>query len=407
IEAGKLDLRYSAVSLSALVKEMELLFNPRGREKGLRLSTVLDPDLPGHLILDKIRVRQVCINLLGNAVKFTEKGTIRLQMKGVFPEDAGRSMVDLTIRVEDTGVGISESELGVIFDAFHQVKSQKNGKHAGTGLGLTITRRLVRMMGGDISVTSKKNRGAAFTVLLPGVEVAAGAVISEETERGLSPEAVSFAPGTILIVDDIDYNRELLVTFLENRGFEFVFAENGREAIEQARRCAPDLILLDMKMPVMDGYEASKRLRADDHLKKIPIVAVTASALLHDVEKITGLCDGCLSKPVEKNDLIRALMRFLPHTIVESPPRERANDAASEKESEAGPMKLPPDHALDEMVQLAGVGFFGELGKKLEELVATDGSYTTFYRAIKPFVKVYSSEGVVGYIKRLKEGEIR
>ncbi len=403
IEAGKLELQHSAVSLSAFINEMELLFGQRGREKGLRLITELDPVLPGHLILDEIRLRQVCINLLGNAMKFTEKGTIRLRFKGGFPDDSTRSILDLTICVDDTGIGISESELGGIFDAFHQIKRQKGEQYGGTGLGLTITRRLVEMMGGDISVKSEDGRGTAFTIVLPGVEVAAGAVASEGRERSFDPETISFAPGAILIADDIDYNRELLATFLMDYGFEFIHAENGREAIDQARRRTPDLILLDMKMPVMDGYEASVRLKTDDHLMDIPIVAVTASALLQDAEKISDLCDGYLSKPVEKSDLVGELMRFLPHTIAESPGAlENAKHSKSEEEAPAGMKNPPRKDTLDNIVHLARAGLFGELKKRLEELIATDQVYTQFCKDLDFFTGEYNTEGIVRYVENLR-----
>ncbi len=403
IEAGKLDLRYSAVSLPDFVAEMELLFTRQGREKGLRFIIELDPDLPRHLILDKIRVRQVCINLLGNAVKFTEKGTVRLRFTGVFPDDAGRSRVDLTLCVHDTGIGISESELDLIFDAF-QIKRQKSGQYGGTGLGLTITRRLVDMMGGVISVKSEEGRGAAFTVVLPGVEVAAGAAVSEKADRLLDPGTISFAPGVILIADDIDYNREMLGAFLGDYGFEFIHAENGRETIDQARRRTPDLILLDMKMPVMDGYEASERLKADDQLGNIPVVAVTASALLQDAEKIVGLCDGYLSKPVEKGDLVRELMRFLPHAIVESPAAgEEANHPASGEERIARPRKPPPEDALDEIAHLARVGLFSGCKKLLEELIEADPAHAPFCQDIQRFVKEYDSRGILEYIDQEKK----
>ncbi|MCP4692732.1 MAG: response regulator, partial [Desulfobacterales bacterium] len=402
IEAGKLELHYSAVSLAAFVNEMELIFTPRGRERRLRLVATIEPDLPGHLILDETRLRQVCINLLGNAMKFTGEGTVRLQIKGVFPDDGARSVVDLTIRVADTGVGIPKSELGGVFNAFHQVKRRKGEQYGGTGLGLTITRRLVEMMDGEISVESEENRGTAFTIVLRGVEVAAGAAVSEKPERLIRLGNISFAPAVILIADDIDYNRELLATFLEEYGFEFIHAENGREAIDLARRRAPDLILLDMKMPVMTGYEASKRLKADEHLGEIPVVAVTASALLQDVEKIAGLCDGYLSKPVEKSDLVQELMRFLPHTIAGGPPGERAKHSRSEEALEALPGKPPPEEILDEIIRLAGAGLIGELTKLFKALSAADPACKPFCEDMETFARGCDTEGIMRYVEKAR-----
>ncbi len=399
IEAGKQELHYTAVSLAAFIKEMELIFARRGREKCIRLITRIDPELPRHLLLDETRLRQVCINLLGNAMKFTREGAVSLCFTGAFPDDSIRSMVDLTISVEDTGIGMAESDLDAIFDAFHQVKSKGGEQYGGTGLGLTITRRFVEMMNGAISVTSEENRGTTFTIVLRGVEVAAGAAASETPEKLLGLENVVFAPGAILIADDIDYNRELLEAFLSDRGFEIIHAENGREALDLARLHEPDLILLDMKMPVMDGYEAATRLKADEYAKDIPVVAVTASALLQDVEKISVLCDGYLSKPVERSDLVRELMRFLPHTIPGSPgARERAEHPESEEALRAPPWKSPPEGVLDEIIRLTEAGLFGGLEKLLEELTATDPARAPFCQDIKRFVKEYDSKGILEYI---------
>ena len=322
IEAGKLELSHSATSLQVLGAEMTTLFSQRAREKGVEFLVSIGEAVPAELILDELRLRQIFINLIGNALKFTEAGTIALKVDAVPSESGSRSRVELTIEVCDTGAGIPADQLDSIFGAFEQAQKSKM-KKGGTGLGLSISKRLTEMMGGEISVESEEGRGATFRIQLPAVEVAAG-----QPEK-LKPvpaelEQLVFEPSTVLIVDDIDYNREILTAFLESQPFTIHYAENGQEAIEQARAIQPDIILLDMKMPVMDGYEASEKMKADEVLKSIPIIAITASALTQDEERIMMVCNGYLRKPVDKGKLIEALQCFLPHRMGGSAGCERS-----------------------------------------------------------------------------------
>lgn len=317
IEAGKLELHYTSVSPATLMREMELLFGYRAREKQLGFFLDLSPELPKSLLLDETRVRQVCINLLGNAFKFTETGSVRLRIQGVSPEENHQSTVDLTIAVEDSGIGVAEPDQTAIFEAFHQLQTTVEPSSRGTGLGLTITKRLVEMMHGKITVDSSPGKGSTFTVLLPQVEISAIAPKAQVEE--LLPQLVVFQPATILIADDIDYNREMLTTYLEEFPFSLIYATNGRETIDQVHLHQPDLVLLDMKMPVMDGYAAAAQLKVESTNRNIRVVAVTASALKEDVDRIMSLCDGYLAKPVAKSTLIRQLIRFLPHELVDRP----------------------------------------------------------------------------------------
>ncbi len=315
IETGKITLEYTALELMEFIKEMDLLFTRNAQEKGISLHLSLDPDLPPFLILDETRIRQVCMNLLSNAIKFTDKGNVSLEIKTDPDNGLTRSRVDLVITVSDTGKGILKKDQDTIFEAFHQIKGEKSEKNTGTGLGLTITKRLVELMGGRIRVESKKDQGATFFVHLPRVKVAAGRNEKENAITKINPSSIVFDSAKLLVVDDIDYNRELLMLFLEPYGFELIEAGDGQQTLELARSLHPDLILLDMKMPVMDGYEASKRLKKDKTLCHIPVIAITADALKQDEEKISKLCEGYLRKPVGQSELVREIMRLLPHRI--------------------------------------------------------------------------------------------
>ncbi|MCP4716095.1 MAG: response regulator, partial [Deltaproteobacteria bacterium] len=199
----------------------------------------------------------------------------------------------------------------------------KTSEFGGTGLGLAITSRLVEMMNGTIAVESDgvPGRGSAFTILLKEVEVASTATLASRREKQLDFAASTFAKGitfeksTILIADDIDYNRELLKGFLAAYSLTLIEAENGRETLALARQHQPDLILLDIKMPEMDGYEVVNILKQDESLQAIPVIAVTASVLKQDEAEIRQRCDAYLRKPVSKSDLLAEIMKFLPHTI--------------------------------------------------------------------------------------------
>jgi len=349
IEAGKLDLHYSALSVASLVEELRVIFEQKIAEKGLGFLIEIDEQLPRALVLDETRLRQVLLNLLGNAVKFTDAGHIRLGVTSKWCDTEIHSRVDLVFEVEDTGIGIPPDAQQNIFDPFEQTKGRKAAAFGGTGLGLTITRRLVEMMGGEISVESEHGSGATFRVRLLGVEVAAVEAVQTDHEARLNIETMRFEPATILIVDDLDYNRDMLTVYLEGWPFTIYEAANGQEALEQARRHVPDLILLDMKMPVLDGYQAAERIKQDAQIQDIPIIAVTASALKEDEARISRLCDGYLRKPVSKHDVTEQLMRFLPYTQQTEPSgrSQAVPEPVHQKLTPEALMVLPPEW-LDE-----------------------------------------------------------
>jgi len=317
VEAGKMELEYTVVSPQQLFGEMEIVFGQKITEKGLNLIIDIPPELPKALLLDERRLRQILINLIGNAVKFTESGYIKLSINFRYQEDLQGSTLDFIFSVEDTGIGIPLDQQDSVFGAFSQIKGQKTSKFGGTGLGLAITNRLIEMMDGEISVSSEVGKGTVFSIVIKNVEVASVEVLETGEEKTIELSSILFEKCSILIVDDIDFNRELLKGFIEDYDFVILEAENGLEAIEKAKQYRPQLILLDMKMPVMDGYETANALEKDNVLKEIPVIAVTASAMKKDEEAISKFCDSYLRKPVNKTDLILEIMKFLPHTVKE------------------------------------------------------------------------------------------
>ena len=312
VEAGKLELEYRALDVPAVFREMEAIFAQKIAEKGIELIIEIDPSLPRALVLDETRLRQILLNIIGNAIKFTDEGHVALNAVRTNPEADG-SKIDLMFSIEDTGVGIPEDQQDRIFGAFEQTKGQSYTKFGGTGLGLAITKRLIEMMNGEVKVASQVGVGSTFQVVLQGVDVAAVDEL-EHDDDAASIEGIDFEPATILLVDDVETNRQLVVAYLQDYGFEIAEATNGQEAVDQARRYRPDLVLMDMRMPVMSGYDATRFLKEDDETRDIPVVALTASVMKQDEGGVRAICDGFLHKPVTRPQLVMELTRFLEHT---------------------------------------------------------------------------------------------
>ncbi len=314
IEAGKMELNYSAVSIHILFNELKMVFSQKVKKKALSMNIRIDESVPEVLILDEARLRQIFVNLIGNAVKFTKNGFINLSAKAV-KEGTDSNLVSLIFRVKDSGIGIPEDKQCEIFDPFEQIKRATQEKYGGTGLGLSITKGLVEMMNGAVTVSSKLDKGSAFEVVLNNIEIAAPETLLSKEAKGLDFDSISFSPATILIADDINYNRELFSKYLSPWSFNIIEAENGKEALELALEHHPDLILLDIKMPLANGYKIAKILKEDKTLNNAAIVAVTALAFKDSEDAMMNLCDGYLRKPVSKSALISEIMKRLPHTI--------------------------------------------------------------------------------------------
>ena len=338
VEAGKLSLEYTTVNMQQICKEMQQIFATKIANKGLNFCVEMDEEMPEAFILDEVRLRQVLVNIIGNAVKFTSSGYIKL---GVKSQSVGEDEVSLTISVEDTGMGIPDAQKQIIFNAFEQQQGQSHAVFGGTGLGLAITKRLVEMMEGSIRVADNKPRGCRFIINLTNVTISSVSRDSEPQEF-IDAQNIVFEPAVILIADDIDVNRELVRLFLNRYDFDFIEACNGEEAVNLTKEHLPDLIFMDIKMPVVNGYEATRQIKLHDNTKYIPIIALTASAMKQDEEQLKKICDGFLSKPVAKNQLIGEIAKFLPHRTKENTPQavckeddENTNDLNTNVDTQA------------------------------------------------------------------------
>ncbi|MCQ8104956.1 transporter substrate-binding domain-containing protein [Methylomonas sp. SURF-2] len=321
IEAGKLRIDKSACNPHSLFSELGQIFMMKMRERNLDFMLDIDPRIPENLLLDATRLRQILLNLIGNAVKFTEQGHICLRAR-VGNEDSIRSKLDLFIDVEDSGIGISADQQQQIFQEFEQLEGQDVRKYGGTGLGLAISKRLTEMMGGEISLVSEVGKGSTFTLHLKGVDISS---LVPEAETAPSAGNIRFHPASVLVVDDIADNRGLLRECFAGGPLSVSEAENGLQAVEKVEQGGIDLVLMDIRMPVLDGYQAAERIKA---FSAIPVIALTASVMQDEYERAKSLhFDGYLRKPVLKADLIAELKRFLPYEIIEE--TAEADDALS------------------------------------------------------------------------------
>ncbi len=337
IEAGRLELKLDSVNLFGLVNEVRQVFFGRVLEKKLEFYIDVQKDMPESLILDENRLRQILFNLAGNAVKFTHEGSVGILVRHKQNEE-DPSKIDIRIEVHDTGVGIPDEELQTVFEEFTQREGQSNRRYGGTGLGLSITKSLVHLMEGEIKVKSEEGKGSVFSVLLQGVDIGL-TDFNMKSPEFFDFRSLVFEPARMLIVDDVKPNRDLVREVFRDSPIEIIQAENGQQAIILAQEYMPDLILMDIRMPIMDGHEATMALKKDVRTKHIPIVALTASVLVRELKLIkTSGFDAYLKKPVSRSEIFRELSRFLKHSSVEqSIIKEKTKKLVSKQQAEALP----------------------------------------------------------------------
>jgi signal transduction histidine kinase/DNA-binding response OmpR family regulator len=323
IEAGRMDLNPTTFNLTSLVGDLASMFRLRAEAKGLQFEALVDGESAPYVVADEGKLRQALINLLGNAIKFTARGHIRLHVTltlvtldhvtlehlGLDNEKANRLW--LSARVEDTGAGISDEEQGKLFEPFSQIRRGLYGQE-GTGLGLAISRKYARLMGGDITVTSSPGTGSIFRLEIPLERGDAGvAVRRSDSRRVIGIRAGPEVP-RILVVDDHPEGRDWLMKLLGSIGFSIRGADNGEAAIRDWEEWNPHLILMDVHMPVMDGLEATRRIKASPWGKETVIIALTASALHDDRLTVSQSgVDDFVMKPCREGELLDKIRAFL------------------------------------------------------------------------------------------------
>ncbi|HLJ87502.1 MAG TPA: two-component regulator propeller domain-containing protein, partial [Candidatus Angelobacter sp.] len=308
IEAGKMELRSEEFRIAQVLNEVESMFAPRAAQKNVLLTCEIDTNIPDPVEGDAAKLKQVFVNLVGNAVKFTERGEIRVSAKLERSLDSG---LELKMCIADTGIGIPPEDQRVIFEAFRQADNSATRKFGGTGLGLAISSHLIALMGGDIWVESERNKGSRFyfttLVALPSKNG-----LSMDDAVGLSHFALPSLH--ILLVEDNLINQKLALRLLEKHGHRVTLAHNGREALELLNESGYDLVLMDVQMPEVDGFTATRALRMRERstLRRLPIIAMTAHVLLGDRERcMEAGMDGYIAKPIDSDSLFRTIRQVL------------------------------------------------------------------------------------------------
>jgi signal transduction histidine kinase/ActR/RegA family two-component response regulator len=312
IEAGKMELYMQPFPFPAILEQVKDLFLPRCKDKKIDFRLIYD-DVPPFINLDGQRLLQVLTNLLSNAVKFTpENGRIDFTVRQIGKTDE-KGVATLEFSVKDTGIGMSDEQQKNLFQAFQQGDSSIAARYGGTGLGLTISKRIVSLLGGDIRVSSMLDKGSTFTVTIPAQVCEASEYVDKDS---VSSENPNFEGKTLLLVEDVEINREIVMTLLESSGIRIIEAENGNEAVQKFERFSSeiDIIFMDIKMPLMDGFAAAAAIRSSGlpGADTVPIVALTANAFQEDIDKAhaVGMNDH-LSKPIDVNRVFAVMRKYL------------------------------------------------------------------------------------------------
>jgi len=299
VEAGKLQIEYFPTDIRVIAEEINNIFYYKAKSKALRLSVTVDASVPNTLFIDEIRIRQILFNLISNSLKFTNEGHIDVTISS----NNKATSVDLILIVHDTGIGMDDAQQTLMFDPFTQHTEQRAKEYGGTGLGLTIVKKLAQLMDGKILLKSKRNEGSTFILTFSDVKVSDEKVSLKENFKN-----IQFEKATILIADDIELNRTLIKEYLKDTPLEIYEAKDGQEAVDIAKTKEIDLILMDIKMPIKDGIEASHEIKS---IKNIPIIAITASVFFAQENEAHKIFNDFLHKPLQSNDLLHAMCKFI------------------------------------------------------------------------------------------------
>ena len=313
IDAGKLDINYVPLDLVALLEELETIFSVQATERGLLFETNVHDLESIYIMSDDVRIRQILYNLISNALKFTLQGVVSVRLRqGDIEEINGEKFCSLQFCVEDTGIGISEEKQESVFESFVQQEGQDYKTFGGTGLGLTISKKLAKLLGGDILLDSKMNEGSKFTLDLVRVKVLDRV---EVVDHDASSDLVTFDAKHVLVIDDIASNREFLKSILHDLGLIAHAVTNGLEGLDMLEHKSIDLIITDVKMPKLDGYGVVDQLRKGKH-SNIPCIAATASAHESEIDRIEKSdFNAFVLKPIQVDELIEVLKQYLPYHI--------------------------------------------------------------------------------------------
>ncbi|MEH2295362.1 ATP-binding protein [Nostoc sp.] len=401
IEARKLELYPVDFYLPAFIDSVAEICRIRAEQKVIAFNVELDPDLPNGIHADEKRLRQVLINLLSNAMKFTHQGSVTFKVQVIDQESNANEKTNYKIRfqVVDTGTGITPEQADKIFQPFEQVGSQKR-QSEGTGLGLAISQNIVLLMGSQIQVQSEFGKGSTFWFEAKLPESKDWAKVSRVVEQG-TIIGYQGQRRTILIADDKWENRSVIVNLLEPVGFTVVEASQGQEAWEQSLAHKPDMVITDLVMPILDGFELINRLRQSRPFKEIPIIASSASVFAADQHKSIGVgADAFLPKPIEAETLLEMLRQFLHLEWIFDGKIDVTKKTYKDGLVQQHEMISPSKEVLQELLELAQNGDIQNILEVSEKLSASDEQLKVFVQQIVHLASNFQLKGLESFIKQ-------
>jgi signal transduction histidine kinase/CheY-like chemotaxis protein len=392
IESGKLTFDIKPLRFPEYIKQIVSMFELQARNKGISFAYSVSGDLPKMVRADQKRLSQILINILGNAVKFTQAGGVSFRMQ------YAREFA--LIEVEDTGPGILTEEIDKIFEPFIRGSAADDGNVGGTGLGLTISKMLTQLMGGQITVKSIAGKGTTFEIklFLPQIH------LTEEIASMLTSAPVGYIgeKRKILVVDNEKVDREMLIHLLQPLGFEVAEAANGQEGLEQHLAFKPDLILMDLAMPVMDGWEASYIIRKVRQ-SNVPIGIVSANAFDKGLENIAGIGpEDFILKPVNLSELLEWIGSRLDVVWIAEPENQLNNVETAEDHIL---MIAPPKPYLEALLSLIKIGYVRGVAKKVDEIEALDAKYVLFVITMRKLAQQFQLAAMKKFIEELNANE--
>jgi predicted ATPase/signal transduction histidine kinase/DNA-binding response OmpR family regulator/tRNA A-37 threonylcarbamoyl transferase component Bud32 len=413
IEARKMELAITEFDFPEFIHSINQIFRIRAAQKGIAFNCEFLSSLPQAIAADEKKLRQILINLIGNAVKFTETGGVTLKIFAQnCPPGGGETEVAtaremICFQIEDTGIGIADSELSRIFSPFEQVGNTRSHTE-GTGLGLAISSQLVGMMGGELKVTSTLGRGSIFffELELEQAKIEDNKKFHEKTIKGFSGNKKK-----LLVADDKWENRSVFVQLLAPLGFEIIEAADGQECVAKAQEFKPDCILMDLVMPVMDGFEAVRQIRKLPELQNVVAIGTSASILENQKQvSLTAGCNAFLTKPVRAEDLFDCLQIHLGlEWICEELQGENAELEISGMSVFSSPPAIdrqetiaPPPEEIEILFELAMMGDLGEIQKQAEKLEKMDVKYVTFARKLIQLAKDFDEQKILELVEQYR-----
>jgi PAS domain S-box-containing protein len=375
IETGHANLTREDFDLLELLESLDSIYHANAANKNLSFMTEFDEELPRYLSGDRGKIRQILINLLSNAIKYTHTGCITFRAN--IQQKLNAQQYRLRFEIEDTGMGISQDEIHLLFDPFSQTASGKD-KQSGTGLGLAIAKQFAELMGGTITVESEPGQGSCFIV---EIEIEEAKAPPREREQRQPRRIIGLANDQpiprILVVDDKWENRIMLARTMDRVGFDVREASDGKEALVVNREWKPDLIWMDMRMPVMDGYTATQKIREDTDIEQPVVIALTASAFAHERTKVMAVgCDDFVTKPFRDSELFDMISQYLKVSFIyaESDDREEDEEALKDQQILRKRVQHLPKEQRDALRDAAQTLKLQAVERIVQEIAATDQS---------------------------------